>query len=367
MKFCQIIPDKILERLKDVKSLAISEKMRNKRKELLKLKSQALPVPAEHDEIRVLYEGHHNEDLNEADKNIIQIDKQHHETTPSTNSNLEFFNKIYDFIHDSLDRESFDNHNAIMKIFIHVGQDYNNAFWNGELLAFGDGDQQVFKTFMIQNVATHETFHAVTEYTAQLEYQDQAGALNESISDVFAVCLDQKLKNQTPAQASWIIGEGVFMPSINGKGLRSFKDELAYDDPVIGKDDQVKNMKDLYTGQEDNGGVHTNSGIPNHAFYQFCIRTGKFSWEVPMHLWYDTLLITKPKDDFKTFALNTVKIASSKLSVIDKDNLIKAWLDVGIKIKAAPNPKPDNKKKLLSISSRIHQLDTELSEIISSM
>jgi Zn-dependent metalloprotease len=166
------------------------------------------------------------------------------------------------------DRDSFDDKGALVRATVHYEKDYDNAFWNGQQLVFGDGDGKVFGLFTRPiDVLGHEFTHAVTQYTANLTYNGQSGALNESISDVFGSCLKQRVNRQSAAQADWLIGAGIFLPSVQGKALRSMAEPgTAYDDPVLGKDPQVASMKDYVNTTEDNGGVHTNSGIPNRAF-----------------------------------------------------------------------------------------------------
>ena len=315
--FCSIIPDDMLERIGDKRSLEASKEIRKARKEGLQI-----PEPKAHQEIRVLYDAKGSMTAGD----IIAMDVQTHSTAPSQYPELQFFNIVYDFIHDALQRESYDNKNATMHIFKNVGEDYNNAFWNGAQFKFGNGDQETFRTFWIQSIATHEAFHAVTEWVSGLRYTGESGALNESVSDVFAVAIDQLLHNQKPNEASWLIGEGVFMGHINGKALRTFKNELAYDDEWIGTDPQAKHMKDYLVTKTDNGGVHTNSGIPNHAFYQFCMITGEYAWQMPLNVWYNALQMSRPDTTFTQFADHTVKSCLPQY----QDMLLEAWARVGI-------------------------------------
>ena len=320
--FCNIVPDDVLKKIKDKHSLEISQLIREQREELL-ANREVLPIPKDSEEIRVLYHGQHNERLDQNEKYILSISQEIDSVADKPDiEDLQLFDNVYDFYKNELGRKSYDNHNAVWKVFKYVGDKYNNAFWNGQVFAFGDGDQVIFRTFMIQNVVTHEAMHAITEHLAGLIYQGQSGALNESISDVFAICIDQKLGTNP----HWIIGEGVFTSNVNARGLRTMTLEPAYDDPILGTDNQPKHMRDFYSGREDNYGVHINSGIPNHAFYAFCKRSGKNSWEEPMRIWYNALPLTQPYDNFQTFANNTVKVASGEL----KEHLIDAWKDVGI-------------------------------------
>jgi Zn-dependent metalloprotease len=144
---------------------------------------------------------------------------------------LALFSEVYG-------RSSFDGKGAPVDASVHYEKDYDNAFWDGTQLVFGDGDQKVFGRFTKPvDVLGHELTHAVTQYTANLTYQGQSGALNESISDVFGSCLKQRLLGQGVDEADWLIGEGIFLPSVQGKALRSMAAPgTAYDDPALGKD-----------------------------------------------------------------------------------------------------------------------------------
>ena len=166
-------------------------------------------------------------------------------------------------------RSSIDGAGLPLDATVHYGQDYDNAFWNGERMVFGDGDGEVFERFTASvSVIGHELTHGVTQYTANLTYQGQSGALNESVSDVFGALVEQHLFGQTADQATWLIGEGLFTPEVQGRALRSMKAPgTAYDDDVLGKDPQPGHLDDYVETTDDNGGVHLNSGIPNRAFY----------------------------------------------------------------------------------------------------
>ncbi len=110
------------------------------------------------------------------------------------------------------------------------------------------------------------------------------------MSDVFGVLVKQYNLGQTADQADWLIGQGLFTSNVNGVALRSMKAPgTAYDDPVLGKDPQPAHMKDYVNTFEDNGGVHINSGIPNHAFYVIATTIGGNAWEKAGRIWYVTL------------------------------------------------------------------------------
>jgi len=322
---CNIIPDDVLKKIKDKHTLENSEAIRDFRAATVVLKKASkVPIPGDHDEVRVLYDAHNSMLLNENEANIIEVDYEQEHRNEDSSPELEMFDKTYDFFKQKLGMESYDNRDAIWKIFQHFGIQYNNAFWNGRCFVFGDADQVFFRTFWIQDVCAHEAMHAVTEYVTQLQYKGQSGALNEHISDVMGICLVNFLLPEGE-QWKWVIGEGIWTPQIQGKGLRTFTLEPAYDDPILGKDGQPKHMKDLYVGIKDNGGVHINSGILNHAFYDFVYRSGKKPFEEPLNIWWRAIQKTKAFDDFAAFAWNTIEVAGEL-----REYLEAAWKDVGI-------------------------------------
>ena len=227
------------------------------------------------------------------------------------------------------DRSSYDGAGADVSLTVHYGRDYVNAFWDGVQLVFGDGDGEIFDRFTKPvDVLGHELTHAVTEHTAALRYQDQPGALNESVSDVFGSCLKQWLLDQTVDQADWLIGAGLFLPGVQARGLRDMANPgTAYDDPKLGKDPQGASMDQYVDTQDDNGGVHLNSGIPNRAFHLAATAIGGHAWEGAGGIWYAAL--TGPDvsadTDFAGFAAATVAAAGEHADAVRQ-----AWETVGV-------------------------------------
>ena len=176
---------------------------------------------------------------------------------------------IRDFFAGVLERQSIDNQGMDIVASVHVGVNFMNAFWDGDELALGDGDGQIFTSFAQSlDVVAHEYAHGVTQFTANLDYYGQSGALNESFSDVFGTVITQAAANQTAATADWLIGNEIMGPTLFGEALRSMRAPgTAYDNPLMGKDPQPDHMAGYYAGSADNQGVHINSGIPNRAFY----------------------------------------------------------------------------------------------------
>ncbi len=236
-------------------------------------------------------------------------------------------------------RSSYDATGAPVSLTVHFGVDYPNAFWDGTQLVFGDGDGEVFDRFTRPvDVLAHELTHAVTERTAGLVYRDQPGALNESLSDVFATCLKQRLLGQLAADGDWLIGAELFRPGVCARGLRDLRAPgTAYDDPRLGRDPQPAHLDDYVTGPDDNGGVHLNSGIPNRAFHLAAVAIGGSSWEGAGRIWYDALIgdAVGPETDFAGFAAATVAVAGSYA-----DEVVSAWAQVGVDAASASGPAP---------------------------
>jgi Zn-dependent metalloprotease len=136
----------------------------------------------------------------------------------------------YSLFSEIFNRDSIDGNGLRLDSTVHYRTGYDNAFWNGRQMVYGDGDedlpesQRLFNRFTIAvDIIGHELAHGVTQHTANLIYQGQSGALNESMSDVFGALVKQRLLGQAPAAADWIIGEGLFTANVSGVGIRSMK------------------------------------------------------------------------------------------------------------------------------------------------
>jgi Zn-dependent metalloprotease len=251
----------------------------------------------------------------------------------------------YDLYWDIYQRNSLDGNGLRLLSTVHYQQNYDNAFWNGEQMVYGDGDGQLFNRFTISvDVIGHELTHGVTQYTSNLNYQDQSGALNESLSDVFGSLVKQRKLNQTADQADWLIGQGLFTANVKGVALRSMKAPgTAYDDPVLGKDPQPADMAHYVNTTQDNGGVHINSGIPNHAFYLAAVAIGGYAWEKAGMIWYVSARDKfKSNTDFQGAADLTYQTAGELYGQgsPEQQAVKNAWIGVGITPGAAPQPQP---------------------------
>ncbi|MFQ6170980.1 protealysin inhibitor emfourin [Oryzobacter sp. R7] len=246
-------------------------------------------------------------------------------------------------------RNSLDGRGLPLVATVHYGRQYDNAFWDGSQMVFGDGDGVIFQPFTRSlDVIGHELAHGVTQYTSGLNYQDQSGALNESVSDVFGVLVKQRLLGQTADEADWLVGAELLGDDVEGVALRSMAAPgTAYDDPRLGQDPQPAHMRDYVDTTDDNGGVHINSGIPNKAFHVVATTLGGPAWEVAGRVWFDTITGDISADcDFSTFAGLTVQAATARHG--EGSEVVaavrSAWEAVGVLGAAstgAPSPAPD--------------------------
>ena len=249
----------------------------------------------------------------------------------------------YDLYSAAFGRNSIDNNGMRLSSTVHYDKGYDNAFWDGQQMVYGDGDEdmpvseRLFNRFTSSlDVIGHELTHGVTQYEANLVYSNQQGALNEAVSDIFGSLVKQYQRGQTADAADWIIGEGLFTANINGVGIRSMKAPgTAYNDPVLGKDPQPAHMRDYKTTFEDNGGVHINSGIVNHAFYVTALEIGGFAWEKAGQIWYKALTEKlQSNSNFQNAADLTFEAASEIFGVgsLEQNAIKTGWTEVGITV-----------------------------------
>lgn len=253
----------------------------------------------------------------------------------AVNEAYDYCGDTYDFYSQVFHRNSVDDHGLTLKSTVHFDVSYDNAFWNGQQMIYGDGDGELFQRFTISvDVIGHELTHGITQNEAQLIYQDQPGALNESMSDVFGSLIKQWVNNQTADQADWLIGQGLFTSAVKGVALRSMKEPgTAYNDDNLGEDPQPAHMKKYFNTTDDNGGVHINSGIPNRAFCLAAINIGGYAWQKAGLIWYRTLTGNlSPTADFQAASDATVTVAGSLFGAgsIEQKAVIDAWNTVGI-------------------------------------
>ena len=256
--------------------------------------------------------------------------------------------KTFEFYAKVLGRASVDNNNKALTSSVHYQEDpqfgYDNAFWDGSQMIYGDGF--IFNRMTLSlDVVAHELTHGVTQFEAGLKYENESGALNEHMSDVFGVLVRQWANNERdPAKADWSVGRGIFRKAgLEAQSLRSMSAPgTAYNNPDFGKDEQPALMKNFVhlpnTEEGDFGGVHYNSGIPNKAFFLACKALGQPAWDVMGRVWY-TALSERLRDnaDFKKCAFETISVASDFFGATARKAVAKAWVDVGV-IKTGEGP-----------------------------
>ena len=264
---------------------------------------------------------------------LVRSEGQGPAKDPAVNEAYDHSGATYDFYRDVFNRNSLDDKGMSLISSVHLLRKLNNAFWNGEQMVYGDGDGRQFIRFTNSlDVVGHELSHGVVTHTCNLAYEGESGALNEHFADAFGVMVKQWKLNQTAAQADWLIGAGIMGPATKAKSLRTFKAGKAYEnDPVLGTDPQPKRLKDRYTGSDDNGGVHINSGIPNHAFYLTAMKVGGRSWVKAGRIWYRTLLNLTANSGFKDMVETSATAAVSEFGRGSKEHkaVQVAWKDVG--------------------------------------
>jgi Zn-dependent metalloprotease len=262
----------------------------------------------------------------------------------AVNRAYDYSGNTYDFYDQLFGRNSLDNNGMTLISSVHVGEvdengtrvPMNNAFWNGEQMAYGDGDGVIFRDFTGSlDVVGHELTHGVESFTSNLEYRSQSGALNEHFADVFGVLVRQWINGETAVRADWLIGAEVLVPAPTRRAIRDMENPgtAFVNDPDLGDDPQPGHMRDLYTGFADRGGVHINSGIPNRAFVLVAKALKGSAWNVAGRIWYDTMLQLTTTSQIADCARVSLQVASTpKHGAAAKKAVKSAWKKVGISL-----------------------------------
>lgn len=264
---------------------------------------------------------------------LVRSEGDPKQTDPAVNEAYDHSGTTYDFYLKVLGRNSLDGQGMTLVSSVHLGKKFNNAFWNGEQMAYGDGDAVIFQRFTkALDVVGHELTHGVVTHTSNLRYQDESGALNEHFADVFGSMIKQWKKKQTVDKASWLIGDEILVPAPTRRALRDMANPgTAFkNDPAMGNDQQPADYAHRYKGTADNGGVHYNSGIPNRAFYLTAKAIGGNSWDVAGKIWYKALQQLGNASQFKDCAQITRQIAQSDYGAPEVKAVKEAWAAVGL-------------------------------------
>jgi Zn-dependent metalloprotease len=339
---CCFIPPYILDHLVQssdakirqmaVDAIANSSTMRAVRATLAMMPAfAAVPSPA-FKRHRLVYDAK-NGSFNDLPGQLIRSEGDAKSEDITENEAYNYAGSTYNFYKSIFGRNSLDNRGMTMISSVHLGRMLNNAFWTGEQMCYGDGDGRIFIRFTKSvDVVGHELTHGVVSFTCNLVYSNESGALNEHFADVFGSLVKQWRRRQTAKRADWLIGADIMGPETTAKSLRTFKAEKAYaNDPLLGTDPQPKHLKNKYTGSGDNGGVHINSGIPNHAFYLAAMEIGGKAWERTGQIWYKTMLKLTATSQFEDMVETSTESAATLYGHKSREHkaVMKAWKSVG--------------------------------------
>jgi len=171
----------------------------------------------------------------------------------------------YQYFKWGYNRDGIDDNNSPMYSWVHYSNNFSNAFWNGNWMTYGDGNDDTY-AFTSSDIVGHEITHGIIDHTAALAYQGESGALSEGFADIFGKRVEYKMHFDV-TDFNWIFGE-VFKPGANNEGLRDMSNPK---NPNMANQQPDTYLGEYwYTGDEDNGGVHTNSGVLNYWFYLLC-------------------------------------------------------------------------------------------------
>ncbi len=261
---------------------------------------------------RTIYDQNHQ--MSQTPGKVARAEGQDRAADEAVNQAYDGLGATYEYYWTNYQRDSIDGQGMPLLGLIHYSRNYDNAFWdNAGHMFFGDGDGQALtQTTAGIDVIGHELTHGVTQHEANLVYSGQSGALNESISDVFGIQVKQKALGQNVETSDWYIGADVVGPLLQ-PALRSMKEPGTAHE----HDDQPSTMD----GYVDGGDVHTNSGIPNRAFYVVASTLGGNSWDAAGPIWYDSLCDPRLTENasFRDFALLTLSRARQRYGPDSKE------------------------------------------------
>lgn len=346
---CSIVPPHLLRALADrgegedrsraKSALALSAQPRRERQVVATVAGLILvPRRAKH---RTICDARNGRELPGV---IVRTEGARRTGDPAVDEAYEFSGKTYDYFRRVHGRRSLDDRGMRLESSVHYGERFNNAHWNGRQMIFGDGDGKYFRRFTSSlDVVAHELTHGLTHFASGLGATGQSGALAEHISDVFAVLVKQYFAKQTAAEADWLVGAELFTENVSGMAIRSLRAPgTAYDDAILGRDPQPAHMRDYVRTRGDDGGVHINSGIPNHAFYVAATLLGGHAWDVPGRIWYRALTRELgPRSRFRDCAGATVRAAAELYGPnSEPQQAVRAgWARVGIDVEAGRGAK----------------------------
>jgi Zn-dependent metalloprotease len=274
---------------------------------------QGLTVPQPGTAGRLIYD-----DLNQWVENVQLVRGEGDPAVAGQNANRAYdsLGEVRDYYKKKLGRNSIDNAGLNIVGNVNFGVGFDNAFWDPTtfVMVFGNGSGIVFKDLTEDvDVAGHELTHGVTQFTAGLNYTpDQAGALNESFSDMLGTAIDAAVHNRDENTHNWLIGEDIMADGLSGEALRNMAEPgTAYDNPIMGRDPQPRDM----SGYFEPADPHLMSGIPNRWFYLICREIGIDNGALIMYQTLQNLWPTAVFNDAAIVAAAQARILATNAQV----------------------------------------------------
>lgn len=317
---CSIVPQDVLDRLASDKRLSAAARRASAASsrlstEIRKLRTQAQALTSVSHAM-----GAHFVELATSPK-VLVYDCKNTQTLPGTPASAPGQSKdktvkraftettqVVAFYDEIFGRNSVDNAGMTLLSSVHFGTGYNNAMWTGTQMLYGDGDGEIFIDFTNGNdVIGHELTHGVTQYTLQLDYSDDAGGLNESMSDCFGSMFRQWEAGQDAASADWLIGADIVGPAAKKRGFSCLRNMANPADPKC-LAPQPTQYSQITPGMDP----HYSSGPPNLAFCVACKTFGGKSWEEIGKVWYASMTQFGPNPSMQMseFANRTRQVAT---------------------------------------------------------
>jgi Zn-dependent metalloprotease len=323
------------DRVRAQAALALSNQPRRERQVAVLVAGQVL-VPRRVKR-RTIYDAQQGREL---PGRIVRTEGSPRSRDVAADEAYELAGRTYDYFRKVHDRRSLDDRGLRLESTVHYGTRFNNAHWNGRQMIYGDGDGKYFRRFTASlDVVAHELTHGLTQYAAALGFSGQCGALAEHFSDVFGTLVKQHWRNETAANADWLIGAELLTRRVRGTAIRSMKAPgTAYDDRILGRDPQPSHMSAYVKTSADDRGVHINSGIPNHAFYRVAALLGGRAWETAGRIWYRALTLELgPRSRFQHCADATWRAAGELFGSgsAPQEAVLAGWKAVGIDVSVA--------------------------------
>jgi Zn-dependent metalloprotease len=252
-------------------------------------------------------------------------DSEKRSTDRSVNEAYDGAKQTYDLLFLVYKTKSIDGKRFPLIATVHYDRNYSNAFWDGDEMVYGDGDRKIFNSFTSSiDICGHEIGHGATQELCGtkvslngkptgVDYENEAGGINEAYSDILGIQVKQRFNGQTAEQSDWLIGQGL-LSKRKGKeyALRSMSNPGTgfVDHPDLGTDSQIWKYGD-YKKRAEQGEVdpHDSSGVVNKAFYVSAMKLGGSTWEKAGRIYFESMPYIKVDETFAGLADKTIATA----------------------------------------------------------